>query len=105
MSNAVTVYFTKNNQKAEARDVENTTYTCNIKQPIHLCNTFCFTPHTHLDSNGLVIRACEEGKEKAIVFNLSGHGLLDMSAYQAYLEGSLGQEAENGTGTSLGVAC
>jgi predicted alternative tryptophan synthase beta-subunit len=53
----------------------------------------------------LVIRACEEGKEKAIVFNLSGHGLLDMSAYQAYLEGSLGQEAENGTGTSLGVAC
>lgn len=85
MSNAVTVYFTKNNQKVEARNAGNTPCVGNIRQQTHLCNTFCFTPHTHLDSNGLVIRACEEGKEKAIVFNLSGHGLLDMSAYQAYL--------------------
>jgi len=32
------------------------------------------------------IRAREEGKEKVIVFNLSGHGLLDMQAYDDYLQ-------------------
>ncbi len=31
----------------------------------------------------------EEGKEKTILFNLSGHGHFDMSAYQAYFEGKL----------------
>jgi tryptophan synthase beta chain len=30
-----------------------------------------------------------EGKKKTIVFNLSGHGLLDLSAYEAYLGGKL----------------
>ncbi len=39
------------------------------------------------------VRAREEGKEKTIVFNLSGHGLLDLSAYEAYLSGSI-TEAE-----------
>ncbi len=34
-------------------------------------------------------KAREEGKEKVIVFNLSGHGLLDLSAYEAYLKGEL----------------
>lgn len=34
-------------------------------------------------------RAKEEGKEKVIVFTFSGHGLLDMAAYEAYLEGRL----------------
>ncbi len=37
-------------------------------------------------------KAKEEGKVKTIFFNLSGHGLLDLSAYQAYLENNL--EAE-----------
>ena len=32
------------------------------------------------------IKAREEGKEKVIVFNLSGHGLLDMQAYDDYLQ-------------------
>jgi len=36
--------------------------------------------------------AREEGKEKTIVFNLSGHGLLDLSAYEAYLNGELQRE-------------
>ncbi|UCF64812.1 MAG: TrpB-like pyridoxal phosphate-dependent enzyme [bacterium] len=36
--------------------------------------------------------AREEGKEKTIVFNLSGHGLLDLSAYEAYLNGELQEE-------------
>jgi tryptophan synthase beta chain len=31
----------------------------------------------------------QEGKKKTIVFNLSGHGFLDLSAYEAYLSGRL----------------
>lgn len=31
----------------------------------------------------------ETGEEKVILFNLSGHGLIDMSAYDQYLSGSL----------------
>ena len=33
--------------------------------------------------------AKEEGKEKVILFNLSGHGFLDLGAYDAYLEEKL----------------
>jgi len=35
------------------------------------------------------IRAREEGRKRVILFNLSGHGLMDMSAYDAYLSGKL----------------
>ncbi|MCJ7810191.1 MAG: TrpB-like pyridoxal-phosphate dependent enzyme, partial [Desulfobulbaceae bacterium] len=35
------------------------------------------------------IKAKEEGKEKVILFNWSGHGLVDMGAYQAYFDGNL----------------
>ena len=34
-------------------------------------------------------KAKEEGKEKVILFNWSGHGLVDMTAYEAYLAGTL----------------
>ena len=34
-------------------------------------------------------KAKEEGKEKVIVFTWSGHGLLDLSAYDKYLSGQL----------------
>jgi len=34
-------------------------------------------------------RAKEEGKETVILFNLSGHGFLDLGAYDAYLEDKL----------------
>jgi tryptophan synthase beta chain len=34
-------------------------------------------------------RAKEEGKEKTILFNWSGHGLVDMAAYDNYLSGKL----------------
>jgi tryptophan synthase beta chain len=34
-------------------------------------------------------RAKEEGKEKVILFNWSGHGIVDMAAYDAYLSGKL----------------
>lgn len=35
--------------------------------------------------------AKEEGKEKTILFNLSGHGHLDLGAYEQYLEEKLGE--------------
>jgi tryptophan synthase beta chain len=35
------------------------------------------------------LAAKEEGAEKVILFNYSGHGLLDLSAYDAYLRGQL----------------
>ncbi|RLB20178.1 MAG: TrpB-like pyridoxal-phosphate dependent enzyme, partial [Deltaproteobacteria bacterium] len=35
------------------------------------------------------LKAKEEGKEKVILFNWSGHGLVDMAAYEAYLAGKL----------------
>ncbi len=34
-------------------------------------------------------QAKEEGKEKVIVFNLSGHGLMDLNGYDAYMSGKL----------------
>jgi len=35
------------------------------------------------------LRAKQEGKRKTIVFNLCGHGFLDLSAYESYLSGQL----------------
>jgi tryptophan synthase beta chain len=35
------------------------------------------------------LKAKEEGKERTILFNLSGHGHVDMAAYDAYLAGKL----------------
>jgi len=34
-------------------------------------------------------RAREEGKEKVILFNWSGHGIIDLASYDAYLSGQL----------------
>ena len=34
-------------------------------------------------------KAKEEGREKTILFNLSGHGLLDLSGYDAFMSGKL----------------
>jgi tryptophan synthase beta chain len=39
------------------------------------------------------LKAKEEGKEKVILFNWSGHGLVDMAAYQDYLSGKLQDHA------------
>lgn len=38
-------------------------------------------------------KAKEEGKEKIILFNLSGHGIIDLAAYDAYLSGKLEDSA------------
>jgi tryptophan synthase beta chain len=40
-------------------------------------------------------KAREEGKEKTILFNLSGHGLLDLSAYEAYMSGMLEEDMKS----------
>jgi len=34
-------------------------------------------------------RAREAGKKRVILFNLSGNGMLDLSAYETYLTGKL----------------
>ena len=39
------------------------------------------------------LKAKEEGKEKVILFNWSGHGLVDMAAYDAYLSNQLQDHA------------
>ena len=35
------------------------------------------------------LKAKEEGVQKTILFNLSGHGLIDMAAYDSYIAGDL----------------
>jgi tryptophan synthase beta chain len=35
------------------------------------------------------LRCKEEGRKRTIVFNLCGHGYLDLSAYEAYMAGKL----------------
>ena len=35
------------------------------------------------------LKAKEEGKEKTILFNWSGHGLVDLAAYEAFFRGKL----------------
>ena len=36
------------------------------------------------------LKAKETGEEKVILFNLSGHGLIDMTAYDSFISGDLG---------------
>ena len=35
------------------------------------------------------LKCKETGEEKVILFNLSGHGLIDMTAYDQYINGDL----------------
>ena len=35
------------------------------------------------------LKAKEEGKKRVILFNLSGHGMLDLGSYDSYLAGHL----------------
>jgi tryptophan synthase beta chain len=50
-------------------------------------------------------KAKEEGKEKVIVFNFSGHGLLDLAGYEKFLHGDLKDFAlsEDELGKSMSV--
>jgi tryptophan synthase beta chain len=35
------------------------------------------------------VKAREAGKKQVLLFNLSGHGLLDLSSYESYLHGKI----------------
>ncbi len=35
------------------------------------------------------IAAREEGKKRVLLFNLSGHGLLDLSSFESFLHGKI----------------
>jgi len=47
------------------------------------------TSHAVAGAIDEAIKAKEEGKEKVIIFTYSGHGLMDLSGYDAYLSGKL----------------
>jgi tryptophan synthase beta chain len=49
--------------------------------------------------------AKEEGKARTIVFNLSGHGLLDLSGYEAYMDGKLEDYAFGAGDLKKSLAC
>ena len=47
------------------------------------------TSHAVAGAIDEAIKAREEGKEKVILFSYSGHGLMDLSGYDAYMSGQL----------------
>jgi len=47
------------------------------------------TSHAVCSAVDEALKAKEEGKEKTILFNLSGHGFFDMAAYEKYFAGEL----------------
>jgi tryptophan synthase beta chain len=49
--------------------------------------------------------AKEEGKERVILFNLSGHGLMDLNGYAAYMDGRLQDHALSPEELSRSLAC
>lgn len=53
---------------------------------------FIPAPETNHAIAGVIeeaMKAKEEGKEKVILFNWSGHGIIDLAAYDAYISGKL----------------
>jgi tryptophan synthase beta chain len=51
------------------------------------------------------VQAREEGRERVILFNLSGHGLLDLNGYSAFLEGKLVDHELSEADLNQGLAC
>ena len=50
-------------------------------------------------------QAKEEGKAKVILFNLSGHGLMDLAGYSAFMEGQLVNHELSEGDLAKGLAC
>ncbi len=50
-------------------------------------------------------RAKEEGKERVIVMNWSGHGLMDLAGYQAYFDGKLSDCALSDADLAASLKC
>jgi tryptophan synthase beta chain len=53
--------------------------------------TICAPETSHAIATAIdeAVKAREEGKEKVILFNYSGHGLMDLVGYDKYLDGKL----------------
>ena len=51
------------------------------------------TSHAIAAAMDEAVKAREEGKEKVIVFNWSGHGLMDLTGYEKYFNGELADHA------------
>jgi tryptophan synthase beta chain len=51
------------------------------------------------------VKAREEGKEKVIVFGLSGHGMLDLFGYDKYLSGKLQDHAPTDADLAKSLEC
>ena len=51
--------------------------------------------HAIMGAIDLAMQAKEKKEEKVIVFNLSGHGLLDLGNYERYLAGSMPSSTKN----------
>ena len=51
------------------------------------------------------VQAREEGKERVILFNLSGHGLLDLKGYSDFMEGKLSDHELSDADLAKGLAC
>jgi len=47
----------------------------------------------------------EEGREATILFSLSGHGLLDLAAYEAYLDGTLPEQPDPAREIATALTC
>ena len=47
------------------------------------------TSHAVAQTVREALKAKEEGKEKTILMNWSGHGLMDLTGYEAYFDGKL----------------
>jgi tryptophan synthase beta chain len=50
-------------------------------------------------------QAREEGKEKVILFNLSGHGLMDLNGYADFLDGKLEDHSLSELDLQASLAC
>jgi tryptophan synthase beta chain len=50
-------------------------------------------------------QAKEEGKERVILFNLSGHGLMDLNGYSDFMEGKLVDHELSREALALGLTC
>ncbi|WP_243318369.1 TrpB-like pyridoxal phosphate-dependent enzyme [Geothrix paludis] len=50
-------------------------------------------------------QAREEGKERVILFNLSGHGLMDLNGYADFLDGKLSDHALSDAEMARSLAC
>ena len=50
-------------------------------------------------------QAKEEGKERVILFNLSGHGFMDLNGYSAFMDGKLADHELSNEDLAKGLAC